>query len=55
MKSEKRLQKFQSKAIQALNIAKDHGKKFIVYTNSPVPQAIKEWLTKKGIDLCEYL
>ena len=49
VKSEKALSKFRSKIIQKLRIAQDNGKIFKIYTNSAIPEFLKEWFNEKGI------
>jgi len=40
---------------QRLNIAKQHGAQLKLFSNSPIPEFIKDWLTKKGIEFLEIL
>lgn len=53
--SNERLQgKFQSDMIKGLNIARENGAHYELYSNSPIPQNVKDWLTKKGISFTEW-
>lgn len=38
-----------------LKIAKDSGATYELFSNTPIPQHVKDWLTKKGIKFTEYL
>ena len=38
-----------------LQIARENGVKYVLYSNTPIPQKIKMWLKKKGIDFFELL
>lgn len=53
--SEEKLSKFKSTACHCLKIAKDHGAAFEIHSNKPIPQSIKDWLTKKQIPFTEWL
>jgi hypothetical protein len=50
-----KLEDFKSAMGQRLNIAKQHGAQLKLFSNSPIPQFIKDWLTKKGIEFLEIL
>jgi hypothetical protein len=53
--STEKLEDFKSAMGQRLNIAKQHGAQLKLFSNSPIPQFIKDWLTKKGIEFLEIL
>lgn len=36
-------------------IANDHGATFEIFSNTPIPQTIKDWLTEKGMPFTEML
>ena len=55
VKSPTALNEFQSKTIQKQKIAAELGKNFEIHTNSPIPEHIKKWLTKRGIMFHEWL
>jgi hypothetical protein len=38
-----------------LRIAKENGASYELFSNSPIPDKIKQWLTKKGIPFTEIL
>ncbi|WP_285079226.1 hypothetical protein [Paenibacillus sp. UMB7766-LJ446] len=38
-----------------LEIAKQNDATYFLYSNSRIPQAIKDWLTKKGIGFKKFL
>jgi hypothetical protein len=50
-----KLESFKSAMGQRLNIAKQHGAQLKLFSNSPIPEFIKDWLTKKGIEFLEIL
>jgi peptidoglycan hydrolase-like protein with peptidoglycan-binding domain len=52
--SEKNIAKFKSDMGDRLNIAKQHGATYELHSNTPIPQEIKDWLTKKGISFFEH-
>lgn len=37
-----------------LNIARQNGATYELYSNIPIPQVIKDWLTKKGIPFTKW-
>ena len=47
--------KFKQKMAEGLKIAQEYGATYEVFSNSPIPDSIKEWLTKKGIPFTEIL
>ena len=51
----KEMSNFKSSMGQRLGIAKENGATFELFSNSPIPQSIKEWLTTKGIPYTEIL
>ncbi|GKX66999.1 hypothetical protein [Inconstantimicrobium mannanitabidum] len=53
--SPKKLELFKSSMGARLRIAKDSEATYELFSNSPIPQAIKDWLTKKGIPYTELL
>ena len=38
-----------------LKIATNNGKLYILFSNTPIPDYVKEWLSKKGIEFLETL
>lgn len=36
-----------------LKIATENGASYELFSNTPIPESIKEWLTKKGIPFTE--
>lgn len=55
MDNPKKLELFKSSMGDRLRIAKDSEATYELFSNSPIPQAIKDWLTKKGIPYTELL
>jgi hypothetical protein len=53
LSSTKKLDDFKTAMGHRLSIAKSCGAKYKLFSNSPIPQAIKDWLTKKGIEFTE--
>lgn len=51
----KGFEKFKSDMGSRLRIAKDNGATYELYSNTPIPNHVKEWLTKKGIPFHEIL
>ena len=51
----KKLELFKSSMGDRLKIAKNNGATYELITNSPIPEEIKAWLTKKGIPYTEIL
>lgn len=49
------VEKFKSDMGDRLRIAKENGATYELNSNSPIPQKIKDWLTKKGIGCTEWL
>ena len=37
-----------------LSLAKKYGMNYELHSNTPIPQSIKTWLTKKGIKFFEH-
>lgn len=54
MSSEKNIAKFKSDMGDRLNIAVKNGASYELHSNTPIPQTIKDWLTKKGIPFKEW-
>ena len=48
-------QNFKRKMVEGLRIAQENGATYELFSNSPIPDSIKEWLTKKGIPFTEIL
>ena len=55
MSSKEAFESFVGKMGEKLKIALEHGAKFELYSNTPIPQTIKEWCAKKGITFKEWL
>jgi hypothetical protein len=56
MENPKKLELFKSSMGDRLKIAKDNGATYELFSNSPIPQEIKDWLVnKKGIPYTELL
>jgi len=55
LNSEQKLSRFKTTSCDCLKKAKDNGAVFEIYSNTPIPQTIKEWLTKKEIRFIEFL
>ena len=51
----RKLQRFKEDMGDRLRIAKDNGATYELFSNTPIPNSIKEWLTKKGIPFTELL
>lgn len=49
------LDRFRERMISGLSIASENGVRYELYSNSPIPQEIKNWLIKKGIPFVEFL
>ena len=49
------LEKFKSTMGEQLKIAKNHGATIELFSNTPIPEWMKTWLTKKGIKYTELL
>lgn len=47
--------KFKRKMAEELNIAQEYGATYELFSNSPIPDSIKEWLIQKGIPFTEIL
>lgn len=47
--------KFKSDMGDRLKIAEQNGATYELYSNTPIPNDVKEWLTKKGIVYTEIL
>lgn len=50
-----KLAKFKSDMGDRLRIATENGATYEVFSNTPIPDSIKQWLTKKGIPFTELL
>ena len=50
-----KLSKFKSDMGDRLRIATEHGATYEIFSNTPIPESIKQWLTKKGITFTELL
>lgn len=46
---------FKSDMGDRLRIATENGATYELFSNTPIPELIKEWLTKKGISFTELL
>lgn len=53
--TEKGLARFKSNMGQRMQLAKEAGASFELFSNTPIPQDIKSWLDKKGIKYTETL
>lgn len=51
----KGLEKFKSDMGARLKIALDNSAEYELFSNTPIPQNVKEWLNKKGIKYYEIL
>ena len=51
----KQLLKFKDSMGDRLKIAKTNGATYEIFSNTPIPESIKQWLTKKGIPYTELL
>ncbi|MBS6519066.1 MAG: hypothetical protein KH353_12980, partial [Clostridium sp.] len=47
--------KFKQKMSEGLKIAQEHNATYELFSNTPIPENIKDWLTKKGIPFTEIL
>jgi len=50
-----KLEKFKSDMGARLKIATDNGASYELFSNTPIPSSIKQWLDKKGIPYTELL
>lgn len=50
-----KLAKFKSDMGDRLRIATENGATYELFSNTPIPESIKQWLTKKGIPFTELL
>ncbi|MBQ7781186.1 MAG: hypothetical protein IJ405_04100, partial [Lachnospiraceae bacterium] len=50
-----KLAKFKSDMGDRLRIATENGATYELFSNTPIPESIKQWLTKKGITFTELL
>ncbi len=50
-----KLAKFKSDMGDRLRIATENGATYEIFTNTPIPESIKQWLTQKGITFTELL
>ena len=50
-----KLAKFKSDMGDILRIATENGATYEIFSNTPIPESIKQWLTKKGIAFTELL
>jgi hypothetical protein len=51
----KKFEKFRSDMGHRLRIAKAHGATYELFSNTPIPQFVKEWLTEHSIKFTEWL
>ena len=51
----RKLEKFKSDMGARLKIATDNGASYELFSNTPIPSSIKQWLDKKGIPYTELL
>lgn len=49
-----KLNKFKADMGTRLSIAKQNGASYELHSNTPIPEAIKDWLTSKGIKFTEW-
>lgn len=54
-KNSSKLAKFKSDMCDRLRIASENGATYELFSNTPIPESIKQWLTKKGIPFTELL
>ena len=52
--NEKKARTFRDSMGDRLRIAKDNGATYELFSNTPIPQFYKEWLTKKVFRLQKY-
>ncbi len=52
--SDKGFEKFKSDIGEHLAIAKRNGATFELHSNTPIPQNVKDWLIKKGMQFTEW-
>ena len=50
-----KLTKFKSDMGDRLRIATENSATYEIFSNTPIPESIKQWLTKKGITFTELL
>ena len=50
-----KLAKFKSDMGDRLRIATENGATYEIFSNTPIPESVKQWLTKKGITFTELL
>ena len=50
-----KLAKFKSDMVDRLKIATDKGATYELFSNTPISDSVKSWLTKKGIHFTELL
>ena len=55
LSSAKKLEDFKTSMGHRLSIARANGASYELFSNSVIPQTIKDWLTKKGIKFTEVL
>ena len=53
--NEKKARTFRDSIGDRLRIAKDNGATYELFSNTPIPQFYKEWLTKKVVPFTEIL
>ena len=54
LESPKKLDDFKADMGRGLKVANANGASYEMYSNTPIPQIIKEWLTRKGIKYTEW-
>lgn len=54
-KNPNELAKFKSDMGNRLKIATENGATYEIFANTPIPESIKQWLTKKGIKFTELI
>lgn len=54
-KNPSKFAKFKSDMGDRLRIATENGATYELFSNTPIPESIKQWLIKKGIPFTELL
>ncbi len=55
MDDAKKMDKFKSDMGDRLKISTENGATYELFSNTPIPEIVKEWLMKKGIPFNEIL
>jgi hypothetical protein len=53
LENEKKMSKFKSDMGRGLQVAKDNGKGYSIITPGKVPQSMRDWFEKMGIEIEE--